>query len=126
MTFTVVQEVRFEAAHHLPHVPAGHKCRRLHGHSYICELYVAGPVDPVTGWVIDFGVICDTFAPLHAQLDHHCLNDIPGLENPTSENLASWIWQQLAPRLPGLTQVVIQETCCARCILSGDSADTHR
>ncbi len=119
MTTTIVQEVTFEAAHLLPHLPDGHKCRRLHGHSFRCEIHVSGPVDAQSGWVRDFDDIARVFAPLHDQLDHRYLNEVPGLANPTSENLAHWIWERLAPRLTGLTTVVIHETCTSRCIYTG-------
>lgn len=119
MSTTIVRELRFEAAHRLPHVPEGHKCRRLHGHSFRCEVHVTGPVDPSYGWVRDFADIRDAFEPLMAQLDHHYLNDVPGLENPTSENLARWIWERLEPKLPGLSTVVVHETCTSRCIYTG-------
>jgi 6-pyruvoyltetrahydropterin/6-carboxytetrahydropterin synthase len=119
MSTTIVREVRFEAAHHLPHTPEGHKCRRLHGHSYRVEIHVTGPVDPETGWVCDFADLRQAFAPLHSQLDHRILNDIQGLANPTSEILASWIWERLAPTLPGLSAIVIDETCTSRCIYTG-------
>jgi 6-pyruvoyltetrahydropterin/6-carboxytetrahydropterin synthase len=120
MSMTIVREVRFEAAHLLPNVPEGHKCRRLHGHSYRCELHVSGDVDPELGWVRDFSDVRDAFEPLRQQLDHHYLNEVEGLENPTSENLARWIWERLAPRLPGLSAIVIHETCTSRCIYTGD------
>ena len=100
-----------ESAHRLPNVPAGHKCARVHGHSVRVEIHVAGPLDPVLGWVMDFAELKAAFAPLHERLDHHYLNDIEGLENPTSERLAEWIWQRLAPRLPLLSRVVVHETC---------------
>ncbi len=116
---TIVRDVRFEAAHRLPNTPEGHKCRRLHGHSFRCEIHVSGPVDPVLGWVVDFGDVNAAFAPLYAQLDHHYLNEVAGLENPTSENIARWIWQRLAPQLPGLTKIVVQETCTSRVIFTG-------
>lgn len=109
-----------EAAHRLPNVPAGHKCARLHGHSFRVELHVRGPLDPQLGWVLDFAELTTAFAPLHAQLDHNYLNDIAGLENPTSENLARWIWQQLKPRLPLLSAVVVHETCTSGCRYQGD------
>jgi 6-pyruvoyltetrahydropterin/6-carboxytetrahydropterin synthase len=115
----LVHEFRFEAAHRLPRVPEGHKCARLHGHSFKVEIAVAGPVDPATGWLIDFAVLHDLWAPLHERLDHHYLNEIPGLENPTSEVLARWIWDALAPKLTALTQVTLFETCEARCEYSG-------
>jgi 6-pyruvoyltetrahydropterin/6-carboxytetrahydropterin synthase len=117
----LVHEFRFEAAHRLPRVPEGHKCARLHGHSFKVEVAVYGPVDPHTGWVIDFGVLHDVWAPLQDRLDHRYLNEIPGLENPTSEVLARWIWDELAPKLPGLAQVTLFETCDARCEYTGPS-----
>lgn len=119
MSMTIVKELRFEAAHHLPRTPEGHKCRRVHGHSWLVEVHVTGPVDPTTGWVMDFDVLRRAFEPLHAQLDHHLLNEIPGLENPTSEVVAHWIWTRLTPALPGLTAVAIHETCTSRCIYTG-------
>ncbi len=100
-----------EAAHRLPHVPPGHKCARLHGHSFRVELHVSGEIDPHTGWVMDFADIKAAFQPLFERLDHHYLNEIEGLENPTSEVLSRWIWQRLKPTLPGLSAVVVHETC---------------
>ena len=100
-----------ESAHRLPNVPAGHKCARVHGHSFRVEIHVSGPVDDHLGWVMDFADVKAAFDPLYRQLDHHYLNDVPGLENPTSENLAKWIWQQLKPALPQLSAVVVHETC---------------
>src|SRR5215831_13202850 len=101
----IFKEFTIEAAHRLPRVPQGHKCARLHGHSFRVELAVAGPVDPQTGWFIDFSVLYDAWRPLHDRLDHHYLNEIPGLENPTSEILAAWIWERLVPALPSLARV---------------------
>ncbi|MEO6700970.1 MAG: 6-carboxytetrahydropterin synthase QueD [Jatrophihabitantaceae bacterium] len=109
----------FEAAHRLPNVPDGHKCARLHGHSFQVELHVQGPVDPVTGWVMDFAEVKQAFAPLYDQLDHNYLNDIEGLTNPTSEVLARWIWQRLAGMLP-LSAVTIRETCTSGCTYRGE------
>lgn len=100
-----------EAAHRLPKVPVGHKCSRLHGHSFRIELHVAGPVGDDSGWVMDFGDLKQAFAPIYDQLDHHYLNDIEGLENPTSEMLARWIFARTRPRVPGLDKVVVHETC---------------
>ncbi|WP_076589392.1 6-carboxytetrahydropterin synthase QueD [Vibrio ostreicida] len=114
------KEFMFEAAHHLPHVPEGHKCGRLHGHSFLVRLYVEGEVDPHTGWLIDFSEIKAAFKPIYDQLDHHYLNDIEGLENPTSEVLAKWIWNKLKPALPLLSKVEIRETCTAGCIYKGE------
>ena len=101
-TTEIFKEFSFEAAHRLPFVPADHKCARLHGHSFRVEVHVGGEVDPSTGWIIDFAEIKAAFKPLHAVLDHNYLNEIDGLENPTSENLARWIWDRLEPTLPGL------------------------
>ena len=110
---------QFEAAHLLPHLPATHKCRRLHGHSFKVEIAVSGPLDPGLGWVMDYADISDAFQPIWAKLDHFHLNDIPGLENPTSEKIAVWIWDWLKPALPPLIEVVVAETCTARCIYRG-------
>ena len=112
-TFTI------EAAHRLPHVPAGHKCARLHGHSFRIELRVTGPLDPHLGWVMDFADVKRAFQPLYDQLDHYYLNDIPGLENPTSEVLALWIWERLKPTLPLLSAVAVHETCTSGCTYRG-------
>jgi 6-pyruvoyltetrahydropterin/6-carboxytetrahydropterin synthase len=119
MNVKLVHEFRFEAAHLLPKVPAGHKCARLHGHSFKIEVAIAGPVDEETGWFIDYGVLFDAWAPLHAELDHNYLNDIPGLQNPTSELLARWIWERLTPALPSIARVTVFETCDARCEYEG-------
>jgi 6-pyruvoyltetrahydropterin/6-carboxytetrahydropterin synthase len=109
-----------EAAHFLPNVPEGHKCARMHGHSFRIEVHVRGKPGADSGWVMDFADLRRAFQPLFEQLDHHCLNEIEGLQNPTSENLARWIWQRLSPGLPGLSRVVVQETCNAGCIYTGD------
>lgn len=117
----LVHEFKFEAAHRLPRVPAGHKCARLHGHSFKVEIAIAGPVDPDTGWFIDFSDLHDAWQPLFDVLDHHYLNEVPGLENPTSEILAKWIWDKLAANVKGLDQVTLFETCDARCEYRGPS-----
>jgi 6-pyruvoyltetrahydropterin/6-carboxytetrahydropterin synthase len=116
----IFKEFTFEAAHRLPHVPPGHKCARLHGHSFRVEIAVHGPVGRESGWVMDFADIKSAFQPLHDQLDHNYLNEVPGLENPTSEHLARWIWRRLAPVLPGLARVVVRETCASGCIYAGE------
>src|SRR5262245_32313103 len=116
----VFKEFIFEAAHRLPNVAPGHKCARLHGHSFRVELHVSGDVDPHLGWVIDFAEIKLAFEPLYEQLDHHYLNEVAGLENPTSENLAAWIWHRLAGSLP-LSKVVVRETCTSGCVYKGEA-----
>lgn len=119
MNVRLVQDFRFEAAHLLPKVPPDHKCRRLHGHSFKVAIAVSGPVDPETGWLIDFGVLEERWKPMHDQLDHRYLNEVPGLENPTSEVLAKWIWDRMKPTLPELSCVTVFETCDARCEYEG-------
>jgi 6-pyruvoyltetrahydropterin/6-carboxytetrahydropterin synthase len=120
MRVELVKEYRFEAAHRLPNVPPGHKCQRLHGHSFKFEIHVAGPVDAHSGWLIDFGVLDDLVAPLVARLDHNYLNEIEGLENPTSEVTARWLWERIKPLLPELVALTFHETCDARCIYRGE------
>ncbi|GLW05873.1 6-carboxy-5,6,7,8-tetrahydropterin synthase [Microtetraspora sp. NBRC 13810] len=115
----IFREFTFEAAHRLPNVPAGHKCARLHGHSFRVEVHVAGTVDPVAGWVMDFADLKAAFQPLYDQLDHHYLNEVDGLDNPTSENLARWIWDRLAGKLP-LSAVQVRETCTSGCVYRGE------
>lgn len=112
-------DFRFEAAHLLPRLPEGHKCRRLHGHSYRCTVTVKGPIDPELGWLIDFADIKAAVEPVRRQLDHYYLNEIEGLENPTSEVLARWVWQRLSPTLPHLHRIEISETCTSRCVYQG-------
>ena len=109
-----------ESAHRLPNVPAGHKCARIHGHSFRVEIHVSGPVDPQIGWVQDFADLKRAFQPLFEQLDHNYLNDVPGLDNPTSENLAKWVWERLKPGLPLLSKVVVHETCTCGAVYSGE------
>lgn len=119
MNVRLVHEFRFEAAHRLPRVPVGHKCARLHGHSFKVELAIEGPMNPDTGWFIDFGDLYKIWQPIHDQIDHNYLNEIEGLENPTSEVLVHWLWEKLRPTLPSLTQVTLWETCEARCEYRG-------
>ncbi len=109
----------FEAAHSLPRAPEGHKCRRLHGHSFRVDVVVRGEVDEEEGWLIDFGEIKEAVRPLRDALDHYYLNDVDGLENPTSENLAVWIWQRLQPVLSLLAEVRVHETCNNACTYRG-------
>ena len=116
----IFKQFRFEAAHLLPNVAPDHKCRRLHGHSFRIDVHVKGDTGGESGWVMDFADIQTAFEPLFRQLDHHYLNEIDGLSNPTSENLARWIWQRLQPTLPGLSKLVVRETCNAGCIYEGE------
>jgi 6-pyruvoyltetrahydropterin/6-carboxytetrahydropterin synthase len=122
-TMELFKQFSIEAAHWLPNVPADHKCRRMHGHSFQIQVHVRGPVDPHLGWVMDFAEIKAAFAPVEEEIDHRCLNEVEGLENPTSENLARWLWGQLMPALPLLSKIVVQETCNSGCIYSGELQD---
>jgi 6-pyruvoyltetrahydropterin/6-carboxytetrahydropterin synthase len=119
-TAEIFREFSFESAHRLPYVPDGHKCARLHGHSYRVEVHVGGPVDPLAGWVMDFAELKAAFGPILERLDHYYLNEIEGLENPTSENLARWIWQRLEPSLSLLSAIVVRETCTSGAIYRGE------
>ena len=110
---------KFDAAHHLPYVPSGHKCARVHGHSFRVEIHVRGDADLRTGWVMDFSDIAAAFEPILNQLDHKNLNAIEGLENPTSENLCRWIWQRLEPALPQLCKIIVQESPESGCVYDG-------
>lgn len=118
----LAKDFRFEAAHYLPNVPEGHKCRRMHGHSFRGEVVVRGAVNPATGWLIDFADLRAAVDPLVARLDHYLLNEIEGLENPTSERVAVWFWERLAPKLPQLYCVMVEETCSSRCRYYGKRA----
>ena len=109
----------FEAAHDLPTFPADHKCRRLHGHSFRFDVVVEGEVDPAKGYLIDYGDIKKAAEPIVRQLDHYYLNEIEGLSNPTAENLARWIWEQLKPVLPLLSSIIVHETCTSGCEYNG-------
>lgn len=115
----IFKTFRLEAAHRLPNVPAGHKCSRLHGHSFRVEVHLTGEVESESGWVQDFADISAAFAPIEKRLDHSYLNEIPGLENPTSENLARWIWHELSSELPLLSKIVVHETCTCGCSYEG-------
>jgi 6-pyruvoyltetrahydropterin/6-carboxytetrahydropterin synthase len=119
MRVELCRDYRFEAAHRLPKVPAGHPCARLHGHSYRVELTVSGEVDEESGWLIDFFDLDRAVAPLIDALDHRLLNEIDGLQNPTCERLCGWLWQRLQPSLPQLCAVSVWETADARCTYRG-------
>ncbi|MHC4416255.1 MAG: 6-carboxytetrahydropterin synthase QueD [Planctomycetota bacterium] len=119
MPVRLVKSFGFEAAHWLPTFPEGHKCRRMHGHSFRAEVVIEGEVPPDQGYLVDYGEIEAVVDPCLRQLDHRCLNDVEGLENPTSEVLAAWLWDRLKPLAPMLAAVVIHETCTARCEYRG-------
>ncbi len=121
MRIRLAKSFSFEAAHFLPSFPEGHKCRRMHGHSFRVDIVVEGPLDPARGYLVDYGDIKRAVAPLHDELDHRLLNDLPGLTNPTSEMLAVWVWDRLHPVLPMLAEVIVHETCTSRCEYRGPS-----
>ncbi|MCS6856916.1 MAG: 6-carboxytetrahydropterin synthase QueD [Deltaproteobacteria bacterium] len=121
--FEIWREIRFEAAHRLPRVPPGHRCHRLHGHSYTVRVYVRGEIDPELGWFMDLEALKALLEPIRERLDHRLLNEIEGLENPTSENLARWVWNHLEPLLPPntkLSRVEVMETPSSGCRYEGD------
>ena len=110
----------FEAAHLLPNVPDGHKCGRLHGHSFQFDVELYGFVNPDTGMVMDYGEIKAIVHPFVVnRLDHYYLNEITGLKNPTSENLAVWIWDRISSELPDLASITVRETCTSECVYRG-------
>ena len=120
MRVELVKTFRFEAAHRLPHVPTDHKCHRLHGHSFAVDVTIEGDVDETMGWLVDFADITAVVEPILMQeLDHRTLNDVAGLENPTSERLCEWLWGRFASRLPHLASITVHETCTARCTYRG-------
>ncbi len=110
------RDYRFEAAHFLPRVPAGHQCRRMHGHSYAVQVTIEGAPSAEQGWIMDFAAMDEVVEPVIRRLDHQVLNEVPGLDNPTAELLAAWIWRELEGRLP-LAEVQVAETESARCTL---------
>ena len=123
MRVRLVKEIRFEAAHFLPTFPEGHKCHRMHGHSFRVEVIVEGDAPIDRGYLMDYGDIRERVAPVREALDHRVLNDIDGLDNPTSEMIARWVWDRLKPGLPLLTEVIVHETCTTRCHYLGPATD---
>jgi 6-pyruvoyltetrahydropterin/6-carboxytetrahydropterin synthase len=120
MHVALTKQFHFEAAHALPTFPSGHKCRRLHGHSFRFDVVVAGDVPPEQGYLIDYGDIKAATDPIVALLDHYYLNEIDGLSNPTAENLSHWLWDKLKPRLPLLQSIKVYETCTSACEYRGE------
>ena len=119
--FELVREFTFDAAHLLPNVPEGHKCRRLHGHSFRFKIHLKGKIDPEKGWLMDFAEIKKIIQPIiDDHLDHYYLNDIPGLENPTSENISIWLWKKIKPHLTNLDMITLYETCTSACVYRGN------
>ena len=119
--YEVFREYRIEAAHRLTALPEGHRCARLHGHSFVVQLHMRCLLDEAKGWLVDFYDVDRAWAPCHEALDHRYLNEVTGLDNPTSERIAGWIWDRVKPVLPQLARVVVKETCDAGCVYSGDA-----
>jgi queuosine biosynthesis protein QueD len=120
MPLELFREFTFESARKLTRLPENHKCSRVHGHTFRVIIHVAGDIDADTGWLMDFSELDSKINQIREQLDHGFLNDIPGLENPTTENIARWIWNTLKPGLVCLSRVVIQENPFSGCIYTGD------
>ena len=120
MHIRLTKRFTFEAAHWLPTFPEGHKCRRMHGHSFRAEVIVEGDVDPARGYLIDYGEMTRLIEPVRKRLDHYVLNEIDGLANPTAELLARWIYDRLKPELPLLACVRIGETCTTEAEYRGE------
>jgi 6-pyruvoyltetrahydropterin/6-carboxytetrahydropterin synthase len=116
----IYKDFNFDSAHFLPNVPEGHKCKRLHGHTYHLRVYISGTPNNEVGWIMDFGELKSIVKPIIDELDHNYLNEIPGLENPTSELLVKWIWNRLKPLLPQLSRIALKETCTSGCMYSGE------
>jgi len=110
MSNRITKSFTFDSAHWLPNVPEGHKCGRMHGHTYTIVIGVEGDVEAESGWIVDFGMIKTAFKPLEQVMYHHCLNELAGLENPTAENMARWIYDRIKPTLPQVADVTVKET----------------
>lgn len=104
----------FESARRLTGLPPDHRCARLHGSSFTVEVTVEAPMDPVTGWAVDFDVMEREWAIVHAQLDHRLLNEVPGLENPTTEHIAFWLLERLKFEGATVRKVAVAELPTAK------------
>lgn len=120
MRMRLSKSFTFEAAHWLPTFPDGHKCRRLHGHSFKFDVVVEGEVEPEKGYLIDYGDIKAAANPIVRELDHYLLNEIKGLENPTSEMIARWLFDRIKSQLPMLSAIIVYETCTSSCEYRGE------
>lgn len=115
MKYELKQHFHIESARFLPHLPKSHPCANMHGHSFKIILQLKGELQPQVGWVMDYHEISLVMAPLLKQLDHKVLNEVPGLENPTSELLAKWIYEKARLSIPLLQSVTIMETTSTEC-----------
>jgi|TARA_B110000971_G_C20030152_1_gene510996 6-pyruvoyltetrahydropterin/6-carboxytetrahydropterin synthase len=114
----IYKDFSFESAHRLPLVPENHQCFNLHGHSFNARITISGELLP-QGWVMDFGEVKKICSPIINILDHSYLNEIEGLENPTSENIAIWLWEKISKDLQGLYCIEVKETCNSGCLYFG-------
>ena len=115
----IYKEFTFDSAHFLPNVPDGHKCKEMHGHTYRLRVWIEDQPHPSLGWVMDFADLKSIVKPVVARLDHKCMNEGAGLENPTCELIAVWIWNQLKPPLPKMTRLELHETPTSGVIYEG-------
>ncbi|MCC5830292.1 MAG: 6-carboxytetrahydropterin synthase QueD [Phycisphaeraceae bacterium] len=122
MQITLTKTFTFDSAHWLPTFPEGHKCRRMHGHSFHVDVLVAGDVNPEAGYLIDYGDIKRVVGPIIDSLDHRVLNEIEGLENPTAEMLCVWLYERIKPQLPLLDRIRVRETCTSEAEYTGPAA----
>jgi 6-pyruvoyltetrahydropterin/6-carboxytetrahydropterin synthase len=116
----IFKEFSFDSAHYLPNVPLTHKCREMHGHTYRLTVFLEGRPNMETGWIIDFADLKKIVNKTLAIIDHKCLNTVTGLENPTCEMLAIWIWDRLKKELPILSEIQLYETITSGVVYSGD------
>jgi 6-pyruvoyltetrahydropterin/6-carboxytetrahydropterin synthase len=119
MQAELIKTFRFEAAHALPSLPEGHRCRRMHGHSYRVDVHIVGRVQEGVGWVMDFADLKRTVQPVIDRLDHRDLGEVEGLTSSTSEMLAKYIWDHVRPDLPALSAVTVWESDTSRCVYRG-------
>lgn len=115
----IYKTFQFDSAHYLPNVPNGHKCGVMHGHTYYLKISISGKPGEYTGWIVDYTEIKKKIKPLIDLLDHQVLNTIPGLENPTAENLSIWLWKKIKPEFPGLSRIELNETPTSGVIYEG-------
>ncbi len=115
----IFKQFTFDSAHFLPRVPLGHKCKALHGHTYRLVVYIEGDIDQNTGWVMDFAAVKDCVEPVVKSIDHQLLNNIEGLENPTCEAIAIWLWDKIKPVLSGLSKIELHETPTSGVVYTG-------
>lgn len=126
MKFELRKTFKIDAAHRLTGLPPGHKCARLHGHTFSIQVVLEGELDPRSGVVMDYNQIRAEVEPVLEQLDHRYLNEVPGLENPTSENIAAWLWSRLKPRLQGLKEIQVSESDSSLAVFRGPDPEQTR